>query len=114
MRFYGPLSLSPKYDLTKDIFTAWYNTILSKVQERISALMAKFKFQQTKHILQDKEVIDNLNDLHEKFPTVLPSFVKTSYPKQYFLSTAQNTNISPNILICKFCENIQLVVKLHW
>ena len=40
-----------KYSLTKDTFTAWYDTMISKVQERISPLMAKFKFQQTKPIL---------------------------------------------------------------
>lgn len=90
MRFYGPLSLSPKYDLTRDIFTAWYNTILSKVQERISALMAKFKFQQTKHILQDKEVLDNLNDLHEKFVVVAIDKVSNSVAiicKNFFAQT---------------------------
>ena len=29
--------------------------------------MGKFKFQKTKPVLQDKEVLDCLNDLHENF-----------------------------------------------
>ena len=33
--------------------------------------MVKFEFQQTEHILQDKEVPDNINELHGKF-TVVP------------------------------------------
>ena len=33
-------------------------------------LMVKFKFQQTEHILQDKEVPDNINELYEKFTVV--------------------------------------------
>ena len=37
-------SLSAKYDLTKDAFTAWYDTIISKVEERMSHLMVKFEF----------------------------------------------------------------------
>ena len=65
-------SLSAKYDLAKDAFTAWYDTIISKVEERISLLVVKckFKFHQTKPILQDKEVLDCLDKLHEKFGAV--------------------------------------------
>ena len=33
-------------------------------------LMVKFKFQQTEHILQEKEVPDNINELYEKFTVV--------------------------------------------
>ena len=36
--------VSSKCNLTKDIFTACYDTIISKVEERISHLMVKFKF----------------------------------------------------------------------
>ena len=41
-------SLCAKYDLTKDTFTVWYDTIISKVEERISHLMVKFTFQKTR------------------------------------------------------------------
>ena len=44
--------------------------MISKVEERISHLMVKLKFQQTKPILQDKEVLDYLNDLYKKFVVV--------------------------------------------
>ena len=48
----------------------WYDTIICQVEERISHLMVKFKFHQTKFIFQDKEVLDCLNDLHEEFTVV--------------------------------------------
>ena len=49
------LSLPWKYNLTKDTFTAWYYSIISKVDERISHTMVKYRFQQTKIIIQNKE-----------------------------------------------------------
>ena len=57
----SPLSLFFKYSVNS--FTSWYDTV-------ISHLMVKFKFQQAKHILQDKEVLESLNNLHEKFAVV--------------------------------------------
>ena len=77
-------------NIIKDKFTAWCGTMISKVEERISHLMVKLKFQQTKPILQDKEVLDCLNDLYRKFVVVqcLLDFQqcchdlwKTLYPK---------------------------------
>ena len=70
-------SLSSIYNLTKHTFTVWYDTIISKVEEKISHVMVKFKLQQTKLIPQGKEVLDCLNDPHEKFvvvPMELQSF----------------------------------------
>lgn len=62
--------LSCRYNLTKDTYTVWYDTIKSNVEERIFHVMVKLKFQQTKPILQDEEVLDWLNNSHEKFVVV--------------------------------------------
>ena len=70
MDSYQSQLLSSKHNSTKDTFTLWYDTIICKVEERISYLMVKFKFHQTKFIFQDKEVLDCLNDLHEEFTVV--------------------------------------------
>lgn len=48
----------------------WYDTIKSNVEERIFHVMVKLKFQQTKPILQDEEVLDWLNNSHERFIVV--------------------------------------------
>ena len=108
-------SLSSKYNLTKDTFTAWYASLISKVEERISHVMIKLKFQQTKPILQDKEVLDCLNDLREKFNVVVN--VKTSnnvaiflknMSKNYFLRLAYlmialiHTSFQTNVLVMLF------------
>ena len=55
---------------SKNIFTLCYRTIRSTVERRTSHLMVKFHFQKTKLILEDKEVLDYLNDLHENVDVV--------------------------------------------
>ena len=77
--------------------------------------MIKLKFQQTKPILQDKEVLDCLNDLREKFNVVVN--VKTSnnvaiflknMSKNYFLRLAYlmialiHTSFQTNVLVMLF------------
>ena len=44
----------------------WYDFITAMVEKRMSLLMVKFIFQQTKPI-QDEDVLGCLNNLHEKF-----------------------------------------------
>ena len=44
--------------------------IISMIVETISHLKLKFRFQQTKPILEHKELVDDLNGLHKKFVTV--------------------------------------------
>ena len=51
---------SVKYNLTADRRTTWFDTIKANIEERISDLKLKLKFNQSKPILQDEEVLDCL------------------------------------------------------
>ena len=88
--------------------------------------MVKFKFQKAELILQDKEVLDCLNDLCEKFVVVsiaklssmFPSFIKKTLSKIWFLrltyiiitsthiSFQINSDVASNNL--QFCERLGL------
>ena len=57
--------------------TVSYDTIISNVEERIFHPMVKFKFQQTEPI-QNKEVLDCLDDLYEKFVAIFFPINKAS------------------------------------
>lgn len=51
---------SVKYNLTADRRTTWFDTIKVNIEERISDLKLKLKFNQSKPFLQDEEVLDCL------------------------------------------------------
>ena len=53
-------SHSVKYNLTADRRTTWFDTIKANIEERTSDLRLKWKFNQSKPILQDEEVLDCL------------------------------------------------------
>ena len=63
-------TFSTKYKINKQEFNNWYNTIILKVSERTNHLQSKFKPQQTKQILKDRNALNSLHQLHDRFVLV--------------------------------------------
>ena len=60
-------TLCTKYEFELQLLSDWKNKVLSKINDRVTALKRKVKFSICKPVLKDPNIVALISDLHSKF-----------------------------------------------